>query len=512
LTNAWILLALAAFGAGDWTSTDSFYNVVPARQSDDAILALGCESLAREHSFVFYFKNDEAAKWQEAGGYSVILSDLVRHEDILYAFGSFGAAAYDLDGNPAQTTRLYWKLEWTPLCAAVVEGEFYAFGRIRDTGSNAGNDTSNDTSNDIITVAKLDDGVWVEQPELSLPQRTGPMQIAAVEMQDGSLRLFWIADAAGDDPASLICARFDTRDAKGWDSPSAFPLPKLGTHVAAARRGDLIHVFVADTSSRISQRNPIYYAAFSSDTQPEDVNWQPVAGLVDEPFLPTRSFAAALDGDNLLLYLASAAKLDTVSISNGSASARTTISEAPILEAIPGLLLIVAIIAGVYLLVFIVSIRRARHFPRTLGAGDHQIRLASWVKRVGAFIVDMAVFALFIVIVSSMEGSGRLLDHLSALTMGPVIMIPYFILLEADRGQSIGKRIFGIAVITVNFTTPGFKHAIIRNIFRFIPPAISLVVMLNTRTQQRIGDIFAGTLVIEVPRAKQISQHEEPQD
>jgi uncharacterized RDD family membrane protein YckC len=69
------------------------------------------------------------------------------------------------------------------------------------------------------------------------------------------------------------------------------------------------------------------------------------------------------------------------------------------------------------------------------------------------------------------------------------------------RGQSPGKRMAGVRVVTVNGGTPGIGAVLIRNIFRLIDclPLLYLVGLATTllsAQRVRIGDMAAGTLLV----------------
>lgn len=80
--------------------------------------------------------------------------------------------------------------------------------------------------------------------------------------------------------------------------------------------------------------------------------------------------------------------------------------------------------------------------------------------------------------------------------------IAYFPILEARYGQTLGKRLFGIAVVKTTGTAVRLPGAIIRRIPRLF--SISLVDALFapfTAHRQRAFDIVAGTIVVTSPRA-----------
>ena len=69
------------------------------------------------------------------------------------------------------------------------------------------------------------------------------------------------------------------------------------------------------------------------------------------------------------------------------------------------------------------------------------------------------------------------------------------------RGQSPGKRMAGVRVVTVNGGTPGVGAVLIRNIFRLIDCLpmlyfVGLATALLSAQRVRIGDMAAGTLLV----------------
>jgi hypothetical protein len=69
------------------------------------------------------------------------------------------------------------------------------------------------------------------------------------------------------------------------------------------------------------------------------------------------------------------------------------------------------------------------------------------------------------------------------------------------RGQSPGKRMAGVRVVTVNGGTPGAGAVLIRNIFRLIDSLpmlyfVGFATTLLSAQRVRIGDMAAGTLLV----------------
>lgn len=70
-----------------------------------------------------------------------------------------------------------------------------------------------------------------------------------------------------------------------------------------------------------------------------------------------------------------------------------------------------------------------------------------------------------------------------------------------NKGQSIGKAIVGVRVVKRNGEIPGFGLILVRNLFDMVDylPFFGLagvIVAVNTEHKQRVGDLIAGTVVI----------------
>ena len=83
------------------------------------------------------------------------------------------------------------------------------------------------------------------------------------------------------------------------------------------------------------------------------------------------------------------------------------------------------------------------------------------------------------------------------------VLFGYPALLETQwNGQTVGKRVLGLRVVTVEGSPVRFRHAAIRSVLAvvdfFLPPigvSATIVALLNRRNQ-RLGDVFAGTIVL----------------
>jgi uncharacterized RDD family membrane protein YckC len=84
----------------------------------------------------------------------------------------------------------------------------------------------------------------------------------------------------------------------------------------------------------------------------------------------------------------------------------------------------------------------------------------------------------------------------------------YFVLLEwLWNGQTIGKRLFGLRVISEDGEPARFVAVIVRNLVRvvdFLPffYGFGLVTLIISSRSQRLGDYAGGTFVVRAPRPR----------
>jgi uncharacterized RDD family membrane protein YckC len=131
-------------------------------------------------------------------------------------------------------------------------------------------------------------------------------------------------------------------------------------------------------------------------------------------------------------------------------------------------------------------------------------------RRIGALFIDgLLLGALFVVVglVSGggSSGNGKASVHLggSATLVFLAITFVYFIVCEGTSGQTIGKRLLGIRVVSADGARASFGQAVGRTVLRLIDALpifyiVGLISVLATGRgrRQRVGDLAAGTLVV----------------
>jgi len=131
--------------------------------------------------------------------------------------------------------------------------------------------------------------------------------------------------------------------------------------------------------------------------------------------------------------------------------------------------------------------------------------LATPVARGLAWLIDSAVLAACSSVIGTLVAGFRLLSDDWATALGALLYFgasfAYPIVLEWRwRGQTIGKRLFGLRVIDANGLRLHLSQVVVRNLMRVFDllPAFYLVggvAAFHTRYAQRLGDLAAATVV-----------------
>jgi uncharacterized RDD family membrane protein YckC len=162
-----------------------------------------------------------------------------------------------------------------------------------------------------------------------------------------------------------------------------------------------------------------------------------------------------------------------------------------------------------------------------------EYRLAGPFWRLPAYLVDLAIRAILLWLISMVGLFGVGL----AMGLGPglfVVFLAWFLLewfygglFETFwNGQTPGKRLFRLRVMSVDGQPIDALQAVLRNVLRFADglPVISLGMFIPTfvvglvtvamnRRYQRLGDLACGTIVVieEAQRLRGVTQIDNPQ-
>ena len=130
-------------------------------------------------------------------------------------------------------------------------------------------------------------------------------------------------------------------------------------------------------------------------------------------------------------------------------------------------------------------------------------------RRIGAALLDVLVLAILFVVMGLLFGESKSeggeasvnLEGAGALAYFALVLLYYFVL-EATTGQTIGKRLLGVRVVTVAGGPARPGPVALRTVLRVVDALpflylVGLIVILATGSRrQRVGDLAAGTTVV----------------
>lgn len=139
---------------------------------------------------------------------------------------------------------------------------------------------------------------------------------------------------------------------------------------------------------------------------------------------------------------------------------------------------------------------------------DLEYELGSLGDRVLGRILDGLVIAAYCLVFAAVIGFSNIGDFIgdNIWLFILVIILPiifYDLLCEMFlNGQSFGKKIMNIKVISLNGEQPAYSQYLIRWLFRLIDFSLSgslvaFITVAVTEKKQRLGDIIAGTTVVK---------------
>jgi len=106
------------------------------------------------------------------------------------------------------------------------------------------------------------------------------------------------------------------------------------------------------------------------------------------------------------------------------------------------------------------------------------------------------------------EEGGKTVSGFLALPI-PIFWLVYFVVIESIYGATLGHQGLDLKVVTINRSTADWTQTFKRrlldpiDIFAWGIPAI--ITVSNTDKHQRLGDLWAGTIVIDTKDPEQYS-------
>src|ERR1700761_3904377 len=131
-------------------------------------------------------------------------------------------------------------------------------------------------------------------------------------------------------------------------------------------------------------------------------------------------------------------------------------------------------------------------------------------ERILARLIDFAVFIPFVI--ALFIAAAAQMDNIALGIFGVVLVLIYafydLVFEVFFNGQSIGKRVMKIRVISLDGARPKFSQYLLRWLFRLVDFSMTgavcaLICAAVTKNGQRLGDIVAGTALVKTkPRTQ----------
>lgn len=135
---------------------------------------------------------------------------------------------------------------------------------------------------------------------------------------------------------------------------------------------------------------------------------------------------------------------------------------------------------------------------------------ATVLQRFFAFLIDSIVmflcYLLFVMIVGYLAAYGNASASIAMILIFSILVMMYPLLMEVfNHGQTLGKKLMGIKVVSLDGSTPAISSYILRWALLLvdITAFIGLTSIVFTRNSQRLGDLAAGTTVVRLERQQQ---------
>jgi len=409
----------------------------------------------------------------------------------VYKTGDWRQPSLFGEGGASTWEARQWPFEWAPKAACVLGNALLAFGTKEGAGT--------------LRVAAVEEG-GPRDLEAPLSRPAHFTDITAIP--DGQeAMVFWHESNGENGPTELWGASFD---GSRWGGPHHVPVPYARNDYAATFYDGSLWVFAKPRGERVRPSRPIVFLRRVEDKWSEPTT---LVGAEDLKFDWTLDISAAAFEGTLYLFRACKNRVVAHRWSEGRWLEPVTLIELSpwpaaffwwLLGNVAGSLVLLPALA----LVAFATRRRPRP---TMMAGGVELRVASWPRRVAAQLVDIVASILLCSLIGSWLG---LADEraameseylLASVALYSGVYFAYFLLSEGLSGQSLGKWVMRIGVISSSGRRASLVRVALRNLLRpwpFLVPTAYLVgsiVLLLTPLNQRLGDLLAGTCVVELP-------------
>lgn len=357
-----------------------------------------------------------------------------------------------------------------------------------------------------IVCARRDGSLWTQGPEL---QRPGVVkELTATASLEGAY-LWWREDGM-----VLGVPLYDT----GWTPPDFSEFPPGAVRPPAAWGGSRVFDVPADAhlAAATAEAGPALYAASRLKSNPILVTEIQPSGTrreisirKDPPITAAIDSISVADGDHPGVGYASGLAAGLAFLDKDKSFedlAHTLFRFRP--GAAPWFMAMMFAALSIVGIGVSLLFERRKVPPETM---VDQIRMLSGVaplmSRAFAASIDTGPFLWGFAWMAVEAGVPATFAWIGAISL----CCAYHTAAETIWGQTLGKRLAGIAVKRTDGSPAGRGRILVRNLIRAVElmfPLLPAVVMISTKRSQRLGDLVAGTMVARVEKAPQAEGEE----
>ena len=146
-----------------------------------------------------------------------------------------------------------------------------------------------------------------------------------------------------------------------------------------------------------------------------------------------------------------------------------------------------------------------------------ELLIAKWSDRFIAWLIDFIIISsIFAIIVTSIFGTlhvewseNMIVSEGTSYIPASVLFLAYWIILEYKSGQSIGKKILHLKIVSIDGNPPSLFGVIISSFGKafLLPIDMILGLVFTNQKRQRIFNKIGDTIVIKIQNTKNNSEN-----
>ena len=145
-----------------------------------------------------------------------------------------------------------------------------------------------------------------------------------------------------------------------------------------------------------------------------------------------------------------------------------------------------------------------------------EIVIAKWLDRFFAWLIDcLIIWSITLIIIASWFGTVNfnwneynMFSHITEYIPQSLLFFGYWIILEYKIGQSIGKKILGLKIVTLDGKKPSPASVVISSFGKsfILPLDVILGWIFTNQKKQRIFNKISDTIIIKIKEEEKKSE------